>query len=113
MQEIWVDQNIPGGEGLFNPYGKIRLFQGRNLKGEKLSSADALIIRSTTRVSPSLLQHSPVKFVGTATIGTDHIDIPYLKNHNIGFAFAPGCNSNSVSEYIIATLQFSYPEWVG
>jgi erythronate-4-phosphate dehydrogenase len=45
-----------------------------------------------------------VKFVGTATIGTDHVDLDYLKRRGIAFASAPGSNANSVAEYIVAAL---------
>jgi erythronate-4-phosphate dehydrogenase len=82
----------------------VTLFHGRHLDKDQLAHADALIVRSITKVSDSLLRDTPVKFVGTATIGTDHIDIGYLKDRNIGFAHAPGCNSNSVGEYWVAAL---------
>jgi len=63
-----------------------------------------LIVRSITKVNSKLLEKSSVKFVGTATIGLDHIDVEYLKNRSIGFASAPGSNSNSVSEYMVCAL---------
>ena len=65
-----------------------------------------MIVRSVTKVDSGLLDGTTVKFVGTATIGTDHIDIPYLENNNIGFSSAPGSNANSVAEYITAALLF-------
>jgi erythronate-4-phosphate dehydrogenase len=51
-----------------------------------------------------LLKNSKVKFVGTATIGTDHIDLDYLRNQNITFADAKGCNADSVAEYVFTAL---------
>ena len=101
---IHVDQNIPSGQCVFKPHGSVALFNGRHLSREELSNTDALIIRSVTKVDKSLLEGTPVRFVGTTTIGTDHVDQAYLKRAGIGFAFAPGCNSNSVGEYIISVL---------
>lgn len=66
--------------------------------------ADALIIRSKTKATEELLQGTPVKFVGTATAGTDHIDADYLQQREIYWCAAPGCNANSVSEYLVAGL---------
>jgi len=66
--------------------------------------ADLLAIRSTTRVNQALLEGSRVRFVGTATIGTDHLDIPYLNDASIRWCYAPGCNANSVAEYVAAAL---------
>jgi erythronate-4-phosphate dehydrogenase len=71
---------------------------------EVLLHADAVVVRSETKVGPALLDGTPVKFVGTATIGTDHVDLDYLGARGIGFASAPGSNANSVAEYLAATL---------
>ncbi len=67
-------------------------------------STDILIVRSITNVNEELLKNTPIKFVGTATIGTDHINLDYLKSHNIAFADAKGCNAYSVAEYFISSL---------
>jgi erythronate-4-phosphate dehydrogenase len=66
--------------------------------------ADILAVRSTTAVNAGLLDGSRVRFVGTATIGTDHLDLDYLERAGIRWCHAPGCNANSVSEYIVACL---------
>ena len=36
----------------------------------------------------------PPPVIRTATIGTDHIDQTYLKQKNIGFSNAAGCNAD-------------------
>lgn len=71
---------------------------------ELVKDADALLVRSITKVGADLLDGSRVKFVGTATIGTEHIDEKYLAANGIGFASAPGSNANSVAEYVVAAL---------
>jgi len=77
---------------------------GRQISVDDVRAADILAIRSTTRVNAALLEGSSVKFVGTATIGTDHIDQTYLTGKGITWMFAAGCNANSVSEYVTAAL---------
>lgn len=101
---ILVDENIPQGDSAFAPYGQVQRFAGRKLQRADLQEAQALIVRSITRVNADLLEGTPVRFVGTATIGTDHVDLDWLKKSGIGFASAPGCNANSVAEYIVAAL---------
>lgn len=102
--KIWVDENIPMGVEAFADHGEVTRFAGRGLARADLAEADALIVRSITRVNAGLLEGTPVRFVGTATIGTDHIDQEYLRGRGIGFSAAPGCNANSVGEYVAAAL---------
>ena len=104
MINILFDENIPFAEEAFSGLGKVQLKQGRDITNSDLQSIDVLIVRSVTRVNEILLKGTPVKFVGTATIGTDHLDIEYLRMHNIKFESAPGCNSFAVVEYIFTAL---------
>ncbi len=102
--KIFVDENIPFGLEAFATHGQVIRFPGRSLKSTDLTHADALIIRSITKINASLLSGTSVRFVATATIGTDHVDGAYLQEQGIGFASAPGCNANSVGEYVSAAL---------
>lgn len=104
MLKILVDENIPFAVEAFSEIGNVRLISGRDITNESLKTIDILIVRSITRVDENLLKSTPVKFVGTTTIGSDHIDTEYLKRNNIGFANAPGCNADSVAEYIFSAL---------
>lgn len=101
---IWVDENIPLGRETFGAYGEVTRFAGRSLQRSELAHADALMVRSVTRVDAALLDGTPVRFVGTATIGTDHVDLEHLAGRGIGFSSAPGSNANSVAEYVTAAL---------
>lgn len=103
---ILVDENIPQGREVFSAYGTVSTFHGRKLTAAEVraSGAEALLVRSITKVNASLLEGSNIKFVGTATIGVDHIDQAYLKERGIGFSAAPGCNARSVAEYFVAAL---------
>jgi len=102
--KIIADENIPFVKDVFAHLGKVICCPGRQMNAKTLAGADALLVRSVTRVNRKLLENTAVKFVGTATIGTDHIDQQYLKQNNIVFADAAGSNSNSVAEYVITAM---------
>ena len=102
--KLIIDENIAFAEEAFSTLGTVKLLDGRSLKNEDLKDADALIVRSVTEVGEELTRASSVKFVGTATIGTDHIDLDYLQNNNIKFSDAKGCNADSVAEYVFTAL---------
>jgi erythronate-4-phosphate dehydrogenase len=102
--KIVVDENIPMAERCFGHLGEVVKVAGRQIDPAQLRDADALIVRSITQVNQSLLEQSSVRFVGSATIGVDHIDQAYLAKSNVAFANAPGCNARSVVEYVFAAL---------
>ncbi|HEY6132122.1 MAG TPA: 4-phosphoerythronate dehydrogenase, partial [Halioglobus sp.] len=101
---ILVDENIPAAEHFLGAVGQVRYVNGRMIERSQLQSVDVLLVRSVTRVDEALLSGSPVKFVGTATSGIDHIDRDYLQRRGIAFAHAPGANANSVVEYVLAAI---------
>ncbi len=101
---VAVDEIIPYGKVAFAPVGGLRWYSAPKLRPEDVRDADALIVRSVTRVDAGLLEGSSVRFVGTASIGTDHIDLRYLRARGIRFANAAGSNANSVAEYVSASL---------
>ena len=102
--KIIADINIPFVRECFSSLGKVELYTGRQITPEAVKDADILLVRSVTNVNKGLLDGSSVKFVATATIGTDHVDQEYLLLNGIGFASAPGSNANSVAEYITAAM---------
>lgn len=101
---LLIDENIAFAQEAFSHFGKVIMMDGRSLTNKNVKDADALIIRSITRVDEELLKSSKVQFVGTATIGTDHIDLDYLQRCNITFADAKGSNADSVAEYVFTGL---------
>ncbi len=100
---IVVDENIAFPEA-FELFGNVIKINGREISNSILKDCDILIIRSVTPVNEKLLQNTRVKFVGTATSGTEHIDVNYLNKNKIFFAEAKGCNSFSVAEYVITAI---------
>jgi erythronate-4-phosphate dehydrogenase len=101
---ILADSNILYAKEAFSAFGTVALTDGRSITHEKLESVDVLLVRSITPVTRQLLENTQVKFVASATIGTDHVDLDFLRESNIGFAHAPGSNANSVAEYIVSVL---------
>jgi erythronate-4-phosphate dehydrogenase len=108
---IFYDENMPFAEEFFgninigNKPTILQPFNGRTLNAEMVANADVLLVRSITQVNAELLeQNKRLKFVGTATIGVDHIDQPYLSYREIPFYSSPGCNAISVAEYVLSSL---------
>jgi|ERR1035437_4555532 erythronate-4-phosphate dehydrogenase len=102
--KIIADENIIFVEEAFSSLGNVHLYSGREITNKILKDADVLLVRSVTEVNANLLEGTNVKFVGTATIGTDHIDIGYLAEKGICFTDARGCNSDAVAEYVFTAL---------
>lgn len=104
--KIVADENMPLVQELFGSFASVVPVAGRNINRNHLLDADVLLVRSITQVNPDLLQGSKVKFVGSATIGTDHIDQAYLSEQGIQFAYAPGCNAQAVAEYVLTAMAY-------
>lgn len=92
------------GQDAFSAVGTTTVIPDRDICRDHLLDADALVVRSKTKVTKELLKGTPVKFVGTATAGTDHMDTAWMEQNGIYWCAAPGCNANSVSEYLVAAL---------
>lgn len=101
---IVADENMPSVEPLFGHLGEIRRVPGRTLSAEQVREADILLVRSVSKVNADLLAGSRVRFVGTATIGTDHVDTGWLAQNGIEFSAAPGCNADAVVDYVLSAL---------
>ncbi|ODC03917.1 4-phosphoerythronate dehydrogenase [Terasakiispira papahanaumokuakeensis] len=101
---ILADENIPLLQPFFGGLGELVTLPGRAIDRAAVKHADIVLVRSITPVNADLLADTPVRFVGTATIGTDHIDQAALASMGIGFANAPGSNADSVVEYVISSL---------
>lgn len=107
--KILVDENMPYVQALFGDLGDIVAVNGRAITQEQVQDADVLLVRSVTNVNERLLaSNTHLKFVGSATIGTDHVDLDYLANRGVPFSNAPGCNATAVGEFaFIAMLELA------
>jgi len=99
-----IDEVIPFWDQAFSGFGDIRPFRGRNLRAVDVRDADAIIVRSISPVGADLLEGSSVRFVGTASIGMDHLDQEYLRSRKIYFTNAAGSNANAVAEWVVTAL---------
>ncbi|MCQ9426315.1 4-phosphoerythronate dehydrogenase PdxB [Pseudomonas sp. LJDD11] len=102
--QIVADENIPLLDAFFAGLGSIRRLPGRAIDRAAVADADILLVRSVTQVDRALLEGSPVRFVGTCTIGTDHLELGYFAEAGIQWASAPGCNARGVVDYVLGSL---------
>lgn len=104
MFTVVADNKIPFLKGVLEPYADVRYLSGKEIDRKSLLDADALLTRTRTKCTEELLKGTKVRFIGTATIGFDHIDTQYCEKNGITWTNAPGCNSGSVQQYIAAAL---------
>ncbi|WP_411566442.1 4-phosphoerythronate dehydrogenase PdxB [Pseudomonas orientalis] len=102
---IVADENIPLLDAFFQGFGEIRRVPGRSIDRATVEQADVLLVRSVTNVNRALLEGTKVGFVGTCTIGTDHLDLDYFRQAGIQWSSAPGCNARGVVDYVLGSLQ--------
>lgn len=102
--KIVTDANIPYIEGVLEPFAEVVYIPGRRVAAADVKDADALLVRTRTNCGAELLGGSKVRFIGTATIGTDHIDMEYCSSHGIEVASAAGSNSRGVLQWVAAVL---------
>ena len=101
---IIVDSHIPHIRGLIEPRAEVLYLEPHDITREAVREADALIVRTRTRCNAALLDGSRVRFIGSATIGTDHLDLDYCAIHGITVRNAPGCNAPAVAQWVMAAI---------
>ena len=102
--KIMVDDAVPFIKGVFEPYAEVAYKAGKEICHDDLMDVDAMVIRTRTRCDAAMLEGTPVKFIATATIGTDHIDFPYCDSKGIVVRNAAGCNAGCVMNYVFSAL---------
>lgn len=101
---IVIDQAIPFIHGTLEPFADVQYLPGDSISNEDLSETDMIIIRTRTRCDESLLKNTKIKYIFTATIGTDHIDTRYCESNGIVVQSAVGCNVGGVAQYVITAI---------
>ena len=104
--KIIADENMPGIDRLFSDIADITYANGRDITNKMLLDADALLCRSITNVNAALLKDSQVQFVGTATIGIDHLDVEWLNRQAVAWSNAAGCNAPAVGQYVLSGISY-------
>ena len=102
--KVIIDNKIPYIQGVLEPYAEVLYLPGKLTTRDVVRDADALITRTRTLCNREVLEGSKVKYIATATIGFDHIDTNYCKTAGIAWSNAPGCNAESVNQYISSAL---------
>ena len=110
--KIVADENLAFTDYFFAEFGEIQHAAGRTLTHADVADAEALLVRSVTKVNSALIENTALKFVGSATIGTDHLDILALEQQDIVWSNAAGCNAQAVAEYVITALLHLKPELI-
>lgn len=105
--KVVADRRIPGLVEALKGRHEVTALEGADITAADVKDADALIVRTRTRCDELLLGGSSVRLVGTATIGTDHIDTRWCEAHGIRVANAPGCNAPAVMQYVAAGLRLA------
>ncbi len=99
--KIVVDEQIPWVLELFVNHGILIKKPSDAISAKDLKDADLLVVRSVNKINRELLENSSIKMVASATAGFDHVDVEWLHQQKIHFAYSPGCNANAVAEYVI------------
>lgn len=102
--KILADRKIPHLDELFGPFATIERIDAAQIQPGRLGEAQILLVRSLTQVNEKLLEGSSVGIVGSATIGTDHVDLGALERLGIPFFNSPGCNADAVSDWVFSML---------
>ena len=102
--KIIIDANIPYIRGAFDDIAEVEYLVAKDITHDKVMNTDALIVRTRTRCNAELLDGTRVKMIATATIGIDHIDTEYCDSHGIQWTNAPGCNAESVAQWVGSAL---------
>lgn len=103
---IVADDKIPFLKGVLEPFADVDYFPGHRISNDLVKNADALLTRTRTYCNEELLNGTQVRFIGTATIGYDHIDTKYCEDKGIVWKNAPGCNAGSVAQYFASALDY-------
>ncbi len=111
MLNIVCCESVVEAQAIFSSIGHVTVIPDMSLSASALKNADALIVRSLRKIDASLLAGSSVKFVATATAGYDHLDVDWLEQLGITWCNAPGCNANSVAEYLVSALLFLHTQY--
>ena len=104
--KVIIDKYVPFVEGVLEPYAEVVYADPADINPQTVKDVDALIVRTRTKCNEQLLEGSKVRFVATATIGHDHIDVAYCDEKGIVWQNAAGCNATAVRQYTCAAIQY-------
>lgn len=103
--KLIIDSAIPYIKGILEPYGEVLYKKGSDITSADVRECDGMIIRTRTQCNTQMLEGSHIRFIGTATIGYDHIDMEYCNKNGIKVVTAAGCNALGVVQYVLCAMQ--------
>jgi erythronate-4-phosphate dehydrogenase len=102
---LLADRHIPWLDELLPPDITLHRFVGGRPPTHLLSQAEALLIRTVTKVDADLLASAPnLRWIGSATAGFDHIDVDAVRAAGIDLYIAEGCNASAVGGFVRRSL---------
>jgi D-3-phosphoglycerate dehydrogenase / 2-oxoglutarate reductase len=105
MKVIVADKISDRGVDLLKETGWKIVATTKDTLGTELAEADALIVRSATKVTAELLDKAPrLRVVGRAGVGVDNIDLDEATKRGVLVMSTPGGSSVSVAEHTFALL---------
>jgi D-3-phosphoglycerate dehydrogenase / 2-oxoglutarate reductase len=105
MKVIVADKISERGVELLRAAGWNIVLTTKDTLGAEIADADALIVRSATKVTPALMdQAKRLRVVGRAGVGVDNIDLDEATRRGVLVMSTPGGNAVSVAEHTFALL---------
>src|SRR6202041_3250315 len=105
MKVIVADKISERGVELLRQAGWNIVLTTKDTLNAEIADADALVVRSATKVTPELLDKAPrLRAVGRAGVGVDNIDLEEATKRGVLVMSTPGGSSVSVAEHTFALL---------
>src|SRR6266481_3897854 len=105
MKVVVADKISERGVELLRSAGWNIVLTTKDTLNTEIADADALIVRSATKVTSELLEKAPrLRVVGRAGVGVDNIDLEEATRRGVLVMSTPGGNAVSVAEHTFALL---------
>lgn len=106
LPRVVAEASVPYLDGVLEKYATPLYLDNPDITRANINDCDALIVRSITKCNAQLLEGTQVRYIATATAGSDHIDVEYCQEHGIAWDSAPGCNAIAVAQYVFSALSY-------
>ncbi|HEY2460288.1 MAG TPA: hydroxyacid dehydrogenase [Candidatus Acidoferrum sp.] len=105
MKVIVADKISERGIELLRGTGWNIVLPSKESLAAEIADADALIVRSATKVTAALLEKAPkLRVVGRAGVGVDNIDLDEATKRGVLVLSTPGGNAVSVAEHAFGLM---------
>ncbi|KTD50686.1 erythronate-4-phosphate dehydrogenase [Legionella quinlivanii] len=101
---ILADASLPNLKSAFPAPFNLTVYEDQSHIPHLLAGQEILLCRAALKVNESLFRKHRVKYVATASSGTDHIDSGLLAQLGIELLDAKGCNAQAVADYVVCSI---------